>query len=83
MTSNYIILSIRSFLEVENDKYIIICNFGGRNMSGFEVTGGPSKRRLNNSPSGLSVCTVKVDLTSSGCIAKTKSDFMKKNNDIK
>ena len=78
MTSNYVLLSIKSFLEVENDKYNIICNFGGRNMSGFEVTGGPSKRRLNNSPSGLSVCTVKVDLTSSGCIAKTKRDFMKK-----
>ena len=78
MTSNYVLLSIKSFLEVENDKYNIICNFGGRNMSGFEVTGGPSKRRLNNSPSVLSVCTVKVDLTSSGCIAKTKRDFMKK-----
>ena len=78
MTSNYVLLSIKSFLEVENDKYNIICNFGGRNMSGFEVTGGPSKRRLNNSPSGLSVCTVKVDLTSSGCIGKTKRDFMKK-----
>ena len=28
MTSNYVILSIMSFLEVENDKYIIMCNFG-------------------------------------------------------
>ena len=59
MTSNYVILSIRSFLEVENDKYIIVCNFGGRNMSGFELIGGPSKPRLNNSPSGLSVCHYK------------------------
>ena len=50
MTSNYFILSIMSFLEVENDKYIIMRNFGGRNMSGFEVLGGPSKPRLNNSP---------------------------------
>ena len=49
MTSNYVILTITSFLEVENDKYIIMCNFGGRYMSGFEVIGGPSKPRLNNS----------------------------------
>ena len=41
MTSNYVILLIKSFLEVENDKYIIMCNFGDRNMSGFEVIGGP------------------------------------------
>ena len=50
MTSNYVILSIKSFREVENDKYIIMCNFGGRDMNGFEVIGGPSKHRLNNSP---------------------------------
>ena len=50
MTSNYVILSIRSFLEVENDKYIIVYNFGGRNMSGFELIVGPSKPRPNNSP---------------------------------
>ena len=49
MTSNYVILSIMSFLEVENDKYIIMCNFGGRYMSGFDVIVGPSKPRLNNS----------------------------------
>ena len=41
MTSNYVILSIMSFLKVENDKYIIMCNFGGRNMCGFEVIGSP------------------------------------------
>ena len=50
MTSNYVILSIMSLLEVENDKYIIMCNFGGRNMSDFEVIGDPSKPRMNNSP---------------------------------
>ena len=49
MTSNYVILSIMSFLEVENDKYIIMCNFGGRYVSGFDVIVGPSKPRLNNS----------------------------------
>ena len=47
MTSNYVILSIMSFLEIKNDKYI----------------------------------TIKVDATSSGCIAKTKSVFFL--NDIK
>ena len=50
MTSNYFILSIKSFLEVENNKYIIMCNFGGTNMSGLKVIGGPYKPRLNNSP---------------------------------
>ena len=50
MTSNYVILSIMSFLKVENEKYIIMCNFGGRNMSGFEFIGAPSKPRMNNSP---------------------------------
>ena len=59
MTSNYLILSIMSLLEVENDKYIIMCNFGARDISGFEFIGGPSKPRLNNSPSGLSVCHYK------------------------
>ena len=45
-----VILSIKTFLEVGNNKYIIMCNFGGRNMSDFEVIGDPSKPCLNNSP---------------------------------
>ena len=39
MTLNYVIVSIMSFLKVQNNKYIIMCNFGGRNMSGFEGIG--------------------------------------------
>ena len=31
--------------EVGNDEYIIVCNFGGRRMSGFEVIGGGAPRR--------------------------------------
>ena len=38
MTSYYVIVSIKVFLNVGNDEYIILCNFGGRTiMSGFEV----------------------------------------------
>ena len=59
MTSNYVVLSIKSFLEVEIDKYNIMSNVVGRNMSGFEVIRGPSKPPLNNSPSGFSVCHCK------------------------
>ena len=40
MTSDYVIVSIKLCLEVGNDEYIIVCNFGGRRMSGFEVIGG-------------------------------------------
>ena len=34
MTSNNVIVSIKLCLDVGNDGYIILCNFGGR---GFEV----------------------------------------------
>ena len=40
MTSDYVIVSIKLCPEVGNDEYIIVCNFGGRRMSGFEVIGG-------------------------------------------
>ena len=33
-----------------------MCNFVGRNMTGFEIIEGASEPRLNNSPGGLSVC---------------------------
>ena len=36
MTSNYIIVPIKLCLGVGNDKYIILCTFGSRIMSGFE-----------------------------------------------
>ena len=29
-----------SYAQKWNDEYIIVCNFGGRRMSGFEVIGG-------------------------------------------
>ena len=33
MTSDYAIVSIKVRLEVENDEFNIVCNFGGRRMS--------------------------------------------------
>ena len=45
MTSDYAILSIKLRPEVGDDEYIIVCYFGDRRMSGFEVKeGGPPKR---------------------------------------
>lgn len=41
MTSYYVTVSIKVFLNVGNDEYIILCNFGGCTiMSGFEVIDG-------------------------------------------
>ena len=55
MTSNYVIVSIKLCLDVRNDEYIILCNFGGRIMSESRVTGdglrSPSPRyRRKKSP---------------------------------
>ena len=46
MTSDYVIMSIKSCPEVGNDEKIILCGFGGRSMSVFEVIegGGGSQR---------------------------------------
>ena len=40
MTSYSVIVSIKSCPEFGNDEYIIMCNFGGRSMSGVEIIGG-------------------------------------------
>ena len=40
MTSDYVIVSIKLCPEVGNDEYIIVCNFGGRRMSGCKVIEG-------------------------------------------
>ena len=40
MTSCHIIVSIKFCLDVGNDECIILCNFGGRIMSGFEILEG-------------------------------------------
>ena len=45
MTSDYVIVSIKLCPEVGNDEYIIVCNFGGRRMSGFEGSKAPAGRR--------------------------------------
>ena len=37
MTLFYVIVTIELCPEVGNDEYIIVCNFGGRRMSGFQV----------------------------------------------
>ena len=43
MTSDYAIVSINLRLEVGDDEYIIVCYFGDRRMSGFEVIEGASE----------------------------------------
>ena len=43
MTSDYVIVSIKLCPEVGSDEYIIVCDFGGRRMSGFEVIEGTSE----------------------------------------
>ena len=40
MTSDYFFVLIKLCPEVGNDKYIVLGNFGGRSMSGFDVIGG-------------------------------------------
>ena len=40
MTSYSVIVSIKSCPGFGNDGYIIMCNFGGRSMSGVEIIGG-------------------------------------------
>ena len=40
MTSEYAILSIKLRPEVGDDEYIIVCYFGDRRMSDFEVIKG-------------------------------------------
>ena len=37
MTSYYVIVTTKLCSEVGNDEYIVLCIFGGRGMSGFEV----------------------------------------------
>ena len=43
MTSDYVIVSVKLCPNVGNDEYIIVCNFGSRRMSGFEVIVGASE----------------------------------------
>ena len=40
MTSDYFFVSTKLCPEVGNDKYMVLCNFGGRSMSGFDVIEG-------------------------------------------
>ena len=43
--SDYVIVSTKLYPEVEDDKYIILCNFGGLSMFGFGIIqdgGAPS-----------------------------------------
>ena len=50
MTSNYVIVAIKLCLDVGNDDYIILWNFGGNVMSGFKaIEGGGGGYLLNAS----------------------------------
>ena len=40
MTPDYVIVSIKLCPEAGNDEYIVLCNFVGCSMSGFEVIEG-------------------------------------------
>lgn len=57
MTSYYVIVSIKVFINVEEDECISLCTFGGRiNISGFEVIdGGPpvAKKTTSTTKAGL------------------------------
>ena len=43
MTSDYVVASIK-LCQVGNNKYIIVCSFSGRRMSGFEIIEGRPPR---------------------------------------
>ena len=43
-------LSLELCPEVGNDEYLILCNFGGRSMIGFEVMEGPPVAGSKKSP---------------------------------
>ena len=50
--SDYVIVSTKLYPEVEDDKYIILCNFGGLSMFGFGIIqdgGAPSPTPLPTS----------------------------------
>ena len=40
MTSYYVIAIIKLYLDVKNDQYIILCEFGGRTISNLKVIVG-------------------------------------------
>ena len=40
MVSNYVIVTIKLYLDAGNGEYIIVWNFGRRIVSGFEVRSG-------------------------------------------
>ena len=50
MASDYIIVSVKLCLDVGNNEYIILCNFDGRSMSGFEVIAGGSRSPISFPP---------------------------------
>ena len=61
MTSNYVIVQTKLWLDVGNDKHFPLCNSGGCIMSGLEVIeGGPeaSPQRSQEAPE-TPVCYVK------------------------
>ena len=46
MTSNYVIVPIKLYLDVGNDEHIILFNFGGRFVNSFEVLKGDPEAHL-------------------------------------
>ena len=49
MTSNYVIVSIKLYPDAGNGEFIILCNFGGRILSGFESIEGNRSKEVKKS----------------------------------
>ena len=55
MTSDYVIVLTKICLDFRNNEQIILCNFGGRIMSGYEVMKGQLQKPPSWQEAELSV----------------------------
>ena len=74
MTSNYVIVSVKLYLNVGNNQYIILWNFGGRIMSGRSNQKKPGLGRVKVSVKENEVPTEKN--SSRASIFATKASYV-------